>query len=99
MALTKQDLENIREVVKTEVKSEVSAQFDAKFDPLLVRIEHIEKDVRGLREQIQQLAITLDNFVKMMTDYKEEFTILKAEMDQIKKVLQEKLGVTIAVQR
>ena len=62
-------------------------------------INEIKNDVRGLREQIQQLAITLDNFVKMMTDYKEEFIILKSEVDQIKRILKEKLGIDVAVQR
>ena len=87
MALTKQDLENIREIVQTELT------------PLDMRIGRMENDVRGLREQIQQLAITLDNFVKIMTDYKEEFTILRSEVDQIKKILKEKLGIEIAVQK
>ncbi|OGF61860.1 hypothetical protein A2662_01265 [Candidatus Giovannonibacteria bacterium RIFCSPHIGHO2_01_FULL_45_33] len=71
-----------------------------KLDIGLVKqdIREIKADLSGLREQIQQLTVTLDKFVKAMTDYKEEFTILKAEVDLIKKTLQEKLGVKIAVQ-
>ncbi|MEK9175221.1 MAG: hypothetical protein AAB795_01360 [Patescibacteria group bacterium] len=41
----------------------------------------------------------MGNFVKMMTDSKEEFIILKAEVDQIKKILKEKLGVEIILQK
>ncbi len=62
-------------------------------------IEEIKRGIGGLREQIQRLAITLDNFFKMMTDYQEEFAILKGEIDQIKKILKEKLGVEIAIQK
>ncbi len=97
MALTKQDLEAIKGVIMPEL--------DVRLTPIEGRLfaieqdtKEIKNDINGLREQIQQLAITLDNFVKMMTDYKEEFIILKAEVDQIKKVLKEKLGVEIAVQ-
>jgi len=83
----------------------MTPEFDIRLTPIEKKLFAIEQDIKeikndlsGLREQIQQLAITLDNFVKMMTDYKEEFVILKAEVDQIKKVLKEKLGVEIAVQ-
>lgn len=99
MALTKQDLESIRGVVKTEIKSEISTQLDIKLAPIQKDIDELKQDVRGLREQIQQLTITLDNFVKIMTDFQEEFTILKAEVDQIKKILKEKLGVEVMLQK
>lgn len=71
---------------------------EVKIDTAYLRqdLEEVKRDIRGLREQIQQLSITLDNFVKMMTDYQEEFTILKGEVDQIKKILKEKLGIEIA---
>lgn len=101
MALTKQDLEAIGGVIDTKL-----APLDGRFGALEGRfvvfeheIKEVKKDIGGLREQIQQLTTTLDNFVKMMTDYKEEFSILKAEMDQVKKILKEKLGVEVAVQK
>lgn len=109
MALTKQDFQVIRGIVSTELDSRFKTHIapvrqdvgDLKIGLVIVErnIEELRNDVRGLREQIQQLTITLDNFVKMMTDYKEEFTILKAEVDQIKRVFKEKFGVEIAAQR
>ena len=62
------------------------------------RLGKIEYDISELRSEIRNLAVTLDNFVKMITDYKDEFIILKTEVDQIKKVLKEKLGVDILAQ-
>lgn len=49
MALTKQDLENICGVVQETVKIELT--------PLNVRVERIENDIRGLREQMQLYII------------------------------------------
>ncbi|OGN15919.1 MAG: hypothetical protein A3C81_00120 [Candidatus Yanofskybacteria bacterium RIFCSPHIGHO2_02_FULL_46_19] len=90
MVLTKQDIEAIRGAVQFELQAELT--------PIRQGVQEIKHDVDGLREQIQQLAIILDNFVKMMTDYQEEFSILKAEVDQMKRVFKEKFGVEIAAQ-
>lgn len=104
MTLTKQDLDAIRIVVHESLDGRVLPIAkdigDLKSDIVLIKqeVNELHNEVSALCEQIQQLTITLDNFVKMMTDYKEEFTILKAEVDQIKRVLKEKLGVQIAVQ-
>ena len=62
------------------------------------RLGKIEYDISELRAEIRNLAVTLDNFVKMMTDYKEKFIILKGEVDKIKSFIKEKFGVEIAVQ-
>ena len=86
MALTKEDIKAIREVVKIEL------------DPLVREILVVKKNTDGLREQIQELTITLDKFVKMMTDYKEEFILLKKEVDVIKSFIKEKFGVEISIQ-
>ncbi|MEK9175787.1 MAG: hypothetical protein AAB795_04365 [Patescibacteria group bacterium] len=95
MALTKQDINAIKEVMSQELDIKLSL----RLLPIENKIDNLQQDISGLREQIQQLTITLDNFVKIMTDYKEEFTILKAEVDQMKRIFKEKFGVDIAVQR
>ena len=104
MALSQQDIELIREVVQSEVRSElvpVRADIkDIRADVILVRedIKDIRKDIDGLREQIQGLTITLDKFLKRLIDHEDEFKLLKADVDQIKKVLKDKLGVEISIQ-
>ena len=85
MPLTKQDLEAIKEVIRTEVGSDLVL--------LKQDVKEIKNDLNGLREQIQQLTISLDKFLKRLTDHEEEFTILKSEMKQVKQVIKEKLGI------
>lgn len=82
MTLTKKDLEAIEQVVENKTAPILQ---EMRTDFLLVQndIREIKNDLAGLREQIQELTTTLDKFVKIMTDYKEEFTLLKAEVDQI----------------
>ncbi len=85
MSLTKQDLEAVGDIVDKKIqplRSEMQAEFAL-----------VHKDINALCEQIQQLTITLDKFLKRLTDHEEEFTILKSEMKQVKQVLKEKLGV------
>lgn len=85
MSLTKQDLDAIKDLLKTEVGS----------DLVLIKrdIKELKTDFSALREQIQALTITLDKFLKRLTDHEEEFTILKSEMKQVKQILKEKLGI------
>jgi len=114
MSLTKQDLDSIKDIVDSRlnlglapikqdisiIKNDISGlREDVAEIPLLRKeITELKKDVGGLREQIQELSVTLDRFVKMMTDYGEEFILLKGEVDQIKEVLLEKFGIKIATQ-
>lgn len=91
MALTRQDLKAIDGIL--------DRKFDLKLAPIHQEIQELKNDIAVLREQIQELTITLDKFVKMMTDYNEEFALLKAEVDQIKSVLNEKFGIKIAIQK
>ncbi|MDP2669209.1 MAG: hypothetical protein Q8P07_05255 [bacterium] len=92
MPLTKQDLDAIGGIVKKEVQLEV-APIKVDLGLLKQEIREIKNDLSGLREQIQALTITLDKFLKRLTDHEEEFTILKSEMKQVKQILKEKLGV------
>jgi hypothetical protein len=48
-----------------------------------------------MEQRFDQLITTLDKFLKRLTDLKDEFTIMKAEIRKIKEVLKEKLGVEI----
>lgn len=93
-SITKKDLEQYQKAI-------IEAM-DFRFNTLEVhfdqRLQKVESEISDLRSEIRRLTITLDNFVKMMTDYKEEFTILKGEVDKIKSFIKEKFGVEIAVQ-
>lgn len=68
--------------------------FDAK---LQIMEQHMDEKY-AKEDSVQQLSRTLDNFLKRLTDREEEFTLLKADVAQIKAVLKEKLGVEILIQ-
>ena len=89
MAITSKDLSELAKGIIEAVDfrlNKMETHFDMRFSSLENRVSDIEKS-------ISRLATTLDNFIKMMTDYKEEFVILKSEVDQIKKILKDKLGI------
>lgn len=70
MTLTKHDLDAIGDIVQKSV--------DPELIPVRQEFRELRDDVKALREQIQQLTITLDHFLKRLTNYEEEFTILRA---------------------
>ena len=46
-------------------------------------------------EKLNSLTNTLDHFLKRLTDTEEEFVFMKHDVNRIKAVLREKLGVAI----
>ena len=64
---------------------------DTKLDAMTRRMDEFDK-------KLDRLTTTLDKFLKRLTDHEEEFTLLKADVAQIKAVLKEKLGVEILIQ-
>src|SRR4030042_2332768 len=60
------------------------------------RFTRIERETKEIRYSINQLAITLDKFLKRLTDFNDEFEIVKAKVNKIEKILQTKLGVSIS---
>ena len=45
--------------------------------------------------KFDKLTNTLDKFLKRMTDMEDEFTIMRNDLNRVKKVLKEKLGVEL----
>lgn len=91
-SITKKDLEGVLDKKFNQYQGAILEAMNYKFQQLEQRMDNFD-------EKLNKLMTTLDNFVKMMTDSKEEFIILKAEVDQIKSILQEKFGIKIAVQK
>lgn len=69
----------------------MDAHLDVKLDTITQRMDAFDK-------KLDRLTTTLDKFLKRLTDHEEEFTLLKADVAQIKAVLKEKLGVEILIQ-
>ena len=59
------------------------------------KFARIEKEIKEIRHSINQLAITLDKFLKRLTDFDDEFQILKARLTKVEKILRDKMGMTI----
>ncbi|MBU1102105.1 hypothetical protein KJ853_00410 [Patescibacteria group bacterium] len=55
----------------------------------------IEKSEERLGKKIDNVQTLIDGYVKAQEDFKEEFVIMKEEVKQMKKVIQEKLGIEI----
>lgn len=111
--ITKKDLEEILDKKLEEKLDQKLTQYqtaiieavdfkfqktDTKINILTEKVITLEQRMDGFDRKLDRLTTTLDNFLKRLTDREDEFTILKAEVDQIKAVFKEKFGVEILVQ-
>lgn len=83
------------QITKKDLK-ELSSTIIEAVEHRLLKMEERMDTKYAKEETLRGLTVTLDNFLKQMSDYKEEFIILKSEVDRIKSVLKDKLGVDIA---
>lgn len=85
--VTKKDLDKSLEHYQAVILEAVNAGF-----------QETRKDIAELRESINRLTTTLDAFLKRLTDFEDEFTILKAEVAKMKTFLKKKFGVDLSLQ-
>ena len=57
--------------------------------------EKLEKSEERINQKIERLIDTLDKFLKRTTDLEEEFELMKHDLNRIKRIVQEKLGVEL----
>jgi hypothetical protein len=50
---------------------------------------------RAFAKSLDELTKTLDKFLKRLSDIEEEFTFMEADLNRVKAVLWEKLGVVL----
>lgn len=72
---------------------------NAHFYVIETRLGNLGQRMEEFDRKLDRLMNTLDAFLKRLTDFDDEFTILKAEVDLIKDILKEKLGVEVALQK
>jgi HAMP domain-containing protein len=58
--------------------------------------ERLGKMEIRINQKIDRLTTTLDKFLKKLTDIEDEFEIMKADINRMKKVIREKLGVELS---
>jgi hypothetical protein len=57
--------------------------------------ERLGKMEIRINKKIDKLTDTLDNFLKRLTDMETEFDMMKADLNRVKKIIREKLGVEL----
>ena len=100
--ITKKDLGEFSDTIIGAINKQLQdfeQRNNAQLKVMDGRLWELHNEVSELRAQIQKLTVTLDVFLKRLTDFDDEFTILKAEVDLIKDILKEKLGVEVALQK
>ena len=55
----------------------------------------LEKMEARFAKSLDELTKTLDKFLKRLSDIEEEFIFMKADLNRVKAVLREKLGVVL----
>ena len=58
--------------------------------------ERLGKMEIRINQKIDRLTTTLDKFLKRLTNAEDEFEIMKADINRMKKVIREKLGVELS---
>lgn len=95
--------ENLKNNILKGVQKLLNQQTDvilSAVDVRLVNLEvRIDKKLEAMEERwnrkFDKLTNTLDKFLKRMTDMEDEFTIMRNDLNRVKKVLKEKLGVEL----
>lgn len=97
MTLTKEDLGQIREVVRDEVRTYVDPLFqgilldikrlDRRIDELHVQLVDLRVQLVDLQKQVEALTNSVDRYLKRSEDWHQEFVILKAQHDRLHKQL------------
>lgn len=90
--LSKKDIERM-------LSQQTAVILDA-VDEKVVGLElSLKKDMEEMEHRINQkidrLVTTLDGFLKRLTDTEDEFEMMKADINRMKKVIKEKLGVDL----
>ena len=57
--------------------------------------EKLKKTELSINRKIDRLTTTLDGFLKRLTAAEDEFTVMKLDINRMKRVIKEKLGVDL----
>jgi len=88
-SLTRLDIEEL-------LNAQTLAILSAVDERMTVRDKKMEQMEMRINRKIDRLTTTLDKFLKRMTDMEDEFEIMKHDISQLKKIIQQKLGVNLA---
>jgi len=88
-----------QQLTSKEIKKLLSQQAIVILNAVDQKIKTLEKRIDKLEIRMNQnfnrLITTLDKFLKRLTTLEDEFEIMKADINRLKRVIREKLGVDI----
>lgn len=92
-------LKNNTQISKKDIEKLLSGQTLVILGAVEEKMAKLEKKFDGGIEKfgrkLEGLITTLDRFLKRLTDAEDEFAIMKADVNRMKKVIKEKLGVEL----
>ncbi|MBI2053991.1 MAG: hypothetical protein HYT36_01490 [Candidatus Staskawiczbacteria bacterium] len=98
--ITKKEIQELLREQTTVILDAVDEKLSGVKINMVDLEERIEKKIETLdlkfTEKFDKLATSLDNFLKRLIDKEDEFTIIKEDINKMKKVIKEKLGVDLA---
>ena len=81
---------------------ELIKYLDEKFNKVDIELASIKEDLKEakaeraeLKARINDTYNAVDGFIKVVTKLEQEFAIMKEDVNKIKKVIKEKLGVDL----
>ena len=86
---------NLLNEIKELLNNQTTVILDAVDEKILTLDKKIEALDLKFSQKIDALITTLDRFLKRMTDMEDEFTMVKHDLNKVKKVIKEKLGVEL----
>jgi len=99
---TKKDSEKNEYITRKDLEEQtqiILSALDERFGVVNKRFASLEKHVDEVRDDlridINNLQTLIDGYVKAQEDFKQEFEIMKKEMDILKKIVKEKLGMEV----
>jgi len=89
----------IQMITKKEIETLLSQQTGVILDAADIKLSTLEKRIGRLEikmdQRFNQLINTLDKFLKKLSDLEDEFEAMKMDVNRLKKIVREKLGVDI----
>ena len=85
------------------MNEDLTQHLDKRFDKIDIELTNIKEDLKEARSERLELKTRIndtynavDGFIKVVTKLEQEFTIMKKDVDRIKEVIKEKLGIDLS---
>jgi len=97
--ITKKEIQELLSEQTKQIEIRLAGQTDVILTAVDEKMSSVEEKIKALdlkfSEKLDSLTTTLDNFLKRMTDIEDEFTMMREDINRVKRVIKEKLGVDL----